>query len=417
MPDAREKLYALLRVAAEREAPIARALSRRNVGAPRRVAVLEPCSTSRDSNGDQALIAGTCRFILEKPGSSVELLTFKDESVAWLPPGVTHGGALFPRSRWPVAGAIRHLHVPWTASRYDDLFVIGADLMDGYYGTSTSTFLLWLLRVAALSGARTHLISFSFTEARDEALLAAMDRYLPGTRVHARDAISAARLTAVLGRTVPHSADVAFGLQPDFSPRLKAVSDWVSGQRERGLRVVALNVNMLPISRQRPGSEQDYLTRWTDWVSGFISRERAILLVPHDFRGEWSDDAAAERLLARIPSQLRDRVHTPGVRLTAAETKAMLSLVDLVVTGRMHVAIAALGVGVPAIGYAYQGKFEGIFALFGVESCVRPIQGIFDDVEAEIAFASHLAERPGDARAAILARSAHVLALAAENVR
>jgi polysaccharide pyruvyl transferase WcaK-like protein len=37
---------------------------------------------------------------------------------------------------------------------------------------------------------------------------------------------------------------------------------------------------------------------------------------------------------------------------------------DAVLTGRMHLAIAALGCGVPVACITYQGKFEGLFEHF-----------------------------------------------------
>ena len=52
--------------------------------------------------------------------------------------------------------------------------------------------------------------------------------------------------------------------------------------------------------------------------------------------------------------------------LSASEIKAVAGLVDGVVTGRMHLAIAALGQGTPVAAITYQDKFQGLFAHFGV---------------------------------------------------
>ena len=43
-------------------------------------------------------------------------------------------------------------------------------------------------------------------------------------------------------------------------------------------------------------------------------------------------------------------------------------MVDLVLTGRMHLAIAALGMGTPPLCVAYMDKFEGLFHLFDIAS-------------------------------------------------
>jgi colanic acid/amylovoran biosynthesis protein len=51
---------------------------------------------------------------------------------------------------------------------------------------------------------------------------------------------------------------------------------------------------------------------------------------------------------------------------SAAELKQLAAKLDGVVTGRMHLAIAALGSGVPVATFAYQDKFEGLLMLFGL---------------------------------------------------
>jgi polysaccharide pyruvyl transferase WcaK-like protein len=50
------------------------------------------------------------------------------------------------------------------------------------------------------------------------------------------------------------------------------------------------------------------------------------------------------------------------------QLKAIAGLADGVLTGRMHLAIASLGMGVPVVALTYQGKFEGLFRHFDLPS-------------------------------------------------
>ena len=49
---------------------------------------------------------------------------------------------------------------------------------------------------------------------------------------------------------------------------------------------------------------------------------------------------------------------------------------QLVLTARMHAAILATGVGVPAIGLAYNQKFKGFFSLLERSDAVIPLDGL-----------------------------------------
>ena len=63
-----------------------------------------------------------------------------------------------------------------------------------------------------------------------------------------------------------------------------------------------------------------------------------------------------------------DRVEMLRPPLNAWELKHLAGMVDLVLTGRMHLAIAALGMGTPPLCVAYMDKFEGLFHLFNIAS-------------------------------------------------
>jgi len=121
-----------------------------------------------------------------------------------------------------------------------------------------------------------------------------------------------------------------------------------------------------------------------------------------------------EAIAARLPEDLAAHTRILTETASAAELKALAGAVDLVVSGRMHLAIGALGMGVPAGGVVYQGKFEGLYQHFDLSGlCLAP------DALASggrlAPFLAELSDRRADLGHAIAARLAEVQALALHN--
>ena len=390
-------------------------ISRRS-SSRRRVAVLEPCPTSVGSNGDEALIEGTCRFLNERTDTKVELLSFYDQYGGLLPANTTYGGSLYRPSDHALMKFIRYFLWPMELAKYDELYVIGADLIDGYYAPTVSQFLFLLLRIGALMKVKGSLISCSFNSAPPPAVLLSARKLLGATRVHARDAYSAERLSAVLGRAVSHSADVAFGMIPESTDQSQKIVAWIRKQQSDHRQVIALNINLLPISRQFSGREEEYIRQWGQWLAKLVDQGFSFVFLPHDYRSEWSDEVALNILFEQASPITQTRCLLPAGRLHAPEIKELVSHCRLTVTGRMHLAIASMGAGVPVITYAYQSKFEGILRLFEIESCVRPIEGIYDRVDEEAAYAVNVAGQIDKLRTVVASHIKEVLDLARVNV-
>jgi len=143
-----------------------------------------------------------------------------------------------------------------------------------------------------------------------------------------------------------------------------------------------------------------------DSVVEFLMRQEdtLILLVPHVVslkksgapprrsvpkRGyrEESDSVACERLYKLAVEKHPGRVFTVRGHYNHNETKYIIGLCDFFIGSRMHSCIAALSQGIPAVGIAYSGKFQGVFESVGVGDCVADARsfdnsGILDQVEA-----------------------------------
>jgi len=101
-----------------------------------------------------------------------------------------------------------------------------------------------------------------------------------------------------------------------------------------------------------------------------LSAERQVswLLLPHDFRGARGDNACLAPLAQRVAEALGPRLLHAAGPWSAAELKAIAGATDAVFTGRMHLAIAALGQGVPVAALTYQGKFHGLWQHFALST-------------------------------------------------
>ena len=126
-----------------------------------------------------------------------------------------------------------------------------------------------------------------------------------------------------------------------------------------------------------------------DSIVEFLMRQEdtLILLVPHVVslkksgapprrsvpkRGyrEESDSVACERLYKLAVEKHPGRVFTVRGHYNHNETKYIIGLCDFFIGSRMHSCIAALSQGIPAVGIAYSGKFQGVFESVGVGDCV-----------------------------------------------
>jgi polysaccharide pyruvyl transferase WcaK-like protein len=73
------------------------------------------------------------------------------------------------------------------------------------------------------------------------------------------------------------------------------------------------------------------------------------------------------KVLRPLSERLDNAVLLPDT-LSAAETKWLTGRCSHVLTSRMHVAIAALGMGVPVSCFASRGKFHGLVEHFGLDA-------------------------------------------------
>lgn len=237
------------------------------------------------------------------------------------------------------------------------LSVIGADVMDGVYWEAPSIRRFRAAGLAAELGLPARILGFSWSEHPTRLARDTMARTSAIVDLCARDPISAARLLADGAVRLTEVADLAF--QTRRAPLPEELRTWLTAQRAERRRIVLLNSNGL-IERlaSTVAAYRDVIAR--------AGRDTVFVAVPHVSRGTPSDVDLARDLgtLVADPTRLAviDELLAPG------QVAELAAQADLVVTGRMHLAILSATVGTPAVTIGYQGKVAGLYESLAIDT-------------------------------------------------
>lgn len=314
------------------------------------------------SLGDEAMVVATLNALAERGISGVAMVGPDDGrwSECLGPVESLDVKRLLPARGRQILDPVRRL------SRYSRLFVLGADVVDGSYGPHANPArALQLLRLAALAGLDCRLLGFSYSSRAAPWATDRLRRLPRGVQLLVRDPRSLARLAPVVGGRARLVADVAFLLEPaGLAERAAAAFAWIAEQRALGRLIVAVNLNSFFVSDF--ASPDAMIATYKEALEA-VAREAcpiAVLSVGHDRRGGVSDMTLAERFCEAIAPRIPASCLPEGV--TAGEVRAASALVDLALSGRMHVTIGCMAVGTPVASITYQEKFEGLYEMWGL---------------------------------------------------
>ena len=263
------------------------------------------------------------------------------------------------RKAFDAFAALRPTHV-WT---------LGADTIDGHSDPNFSLRLVALADLGARLGATARVLGFSFSASPHPGMRDVYEAVHPGVAFHVRDPRSFARFEAFCDASARPVADTAFLLEPDSEASETAEARrWIDVRRRAGDGVVAFNFHplLLPLARRHelPGT----LERVAAELQAFAaSRDVSIALVAHDFRGAASDRHCHAPLFEAVSVRRPERWLDLSGPLHARALKGLVGRFDAVVSGRMHLSIASLGMGTPVLAFDYNDKASGLMELFGLD--------------------------------------------------
>lgn len=333
-----------------------------------------PCDpwTVMGSRGDQAMIAGVVDTLRERVGDGGldVAIVVASQAAAFT---VQQAGHRALRA-WPVAQAELH----YCFGRLRDYaphvcVVLGADTMDGFYSPSSTLRLVCLADLMARSGVRTCILGFSFNRKPVRQIAYAFQHVSPLLKLNLRDALSLERFERTTQAPARLVADAAFLMRPNASTvKVAGVRRFVSAQHESGRQVLGINAHPMLFLGRSGGPSGERVARLQQALVHALAemlRQRpvALVLLSHDDRTGHGDAAFLRSLHEALAPEWADRLLLPPCQMNAPELKAAAGLMQGVVSGRMHLAIAALGSGVPVAALTYQDKFEGLFAHFALD--------------------------------------------------
>ncbi|MDB6019050.1 MAG: hypothetical protein JWR19_3539 [Pedosphaera sp.] len=346
--------------------PVERGSYRMTEQQQRRAVVVAPASPG--SVGDEAMMSALTEQLRLRGVEQITVATWREED-RWEMAGGPVAHEVLPLGN--LAGSPKFNQALRSAA---SLYLIGADVIDGIYGAEHSLHMLAVAQYGAQCGLRSTIVGCSFSDSPQPPVVEYLKQLDSRVAVLARDCYSQRRLERAMQRKIPLVADIAFLLKPDQeSGAALQVLEWIARQRQavRG-PVIGCNLNAQPLSKG--GGEPAallaaYVETLRHWWKTF-SGELSIVIVPHDHRREHRELEICETFRQMLPAEIQTRVLLVRDPLSAAGVKAIMGHCDMVLTGRMHLAVAALGSGKPAVCLGYNSKFEGLLAAFGLEELV-----------------------------------------------
>lgn len=261
------------------------------------------------------------------------------------------------------------------------LYINGADVLDGKYSLERSLQRLRLAYFVAHAGTPVTITGFSMRNNPPHEIVK-MFRKLPGSvRLCSRDPISFGRVQSMTSCDVMQVADLAFLLQPSLNTEYERRVDLIlKSEIERGKHLIGicLNLHSVQLADLDIEARVDWLISCMDEVLMriySINKDFYPVFIPHDYRGEWNDIRLNKLLATRFKNNDKDYflIDEP---VSASAIKQICSRFDVLITGRMHCGIAALGSGVPTIFFDYQGKVKGLAEYFGLKSTLEVQQDV-----------------------------------------
>jgi len=378
--------------------------------------VLPPSSPG--SLGDEAALNGLVGALRRQNVEPITMLSYSQNSswqhVQGNPPSLPID-KYFRKGR--IASLFRFAHLLASHERF---YVLGTDVLDGFYDAEGSVRRIHLLRFAAAIGVQTAAVGFSFSSNAKQETVAALRRLPSTVRFCIRDAISKSAFQRLVGRDASLVADPAFLLQPVEDSQLdETIVSWIRARKQEGKVVLGVNINHLLV-RQLPGMTAAKLVRsYCELLTELLKQNHdlAFCLIPHDTRGRPNDVELATSVVASIADETKSVTTLVPFPCSSAAVKGIVRGLDCVFSGKMHLAIASLGQCTPVGCMTYKDKkFDGLFQHFGLDDVTISPNSLACPHETA-SFVQSLIDRRVYLKERIEAELPHVMSLAAENLQ
>lgn len=337
--------------------------------------IIVPCDpwSVGGSRGDEAMIMAVIHKYRQKfPQIPICIVCADEKGKSYIEQFPIE--AVQPINLWTGNYPLERIYQSIINAQPSDVVVLGADCMDGFYSPLLSLTLLALHDLCAnTSGINSYLLGFSFNTKPNWMMIRAFRSLSNATIVSIRDAISLERYQQKVGKPARLVADAAFMLQPEKNFHLyEEIAQWVSNQKVASRIVIGLNFH--PMLRAYNGTDdiKSDAIKLAINIKEILLRHKNIsfVFISHDDRSKLTDNLMLSNMINYLETQSNELIERVFYRQEvprANQLKALCELLDGLVSSRMHLAIAALGMGIPVMAATYQGKFEGLFKHFELD--------------------------------------------------
>lgn len=365
--------------------------------------------------GDEALIVATIEYLKQINVSQIGL-TSSEPARSWQSLGLANEtvelSSPLNRTLWQKCRFLQ------AAGRYEWVYILGADMLDGHYSDRETLLRLNFAALANRSGAKVVILGSSLNSHPTSVAAQALGNLPPEIRLYARDLISQQRFSQLMNRHIDLVADVAFLLQPNRHTKLaKETIQWIQGQKAKRRKVIGINASMIYVPNLKTLTVDDFSQFYTNALIELYNQDEhcSFIFIIHDFRDQKKEEILTNLVFEALPPEMRPDCLKIFAPYSAAEIKAICGELDFVLSGKMHLAIACLGQGTPVACITYQGKFEGLFQHFELEGLWLEPSEAFQSGSNLVNFLRPLIEQSQQIRQHIQSRIPKVRQLAEAN--
>lgn len=240
-------------------------------------------------------------------------------------------------------------------ARFKKCFVIGADVLDGTYNRHEPAILFQLLNYLTLMGTSVTILGSSFSKIISNEAIEGIKNLNRNVTFFCRDEFSLLRIEKIFPAKL--SSDVAFLMKPSDSFQMYHKKDFRDDSSSK-------NISIGICLKEGDFITEENLIKFVNFISSFqySGHSPLFVFVPHHPR-----DLSFSQRISSMMQVDGNRIVLPRALPAANEVKAIVSKCDIVITGRMHVAIAALDCSVIPICFSYGDKFGGLLKHFGLD--------------------------------------------------
>lgn len=309
--------------------------------------------------GDQALLAGCIEGLgsfskihiiqtgVDSPELAIEKLGINSKNLVFH----SHFREIFASEK----SFLQTLQFLVFSAKFKKCFIIGADVLDGTYNKNEPAILFQLSNYIAFMGISVTILGSSFSKKISNETVVGIKNLNRNVKFFCRDEFSLSRIEKIFPAKL--SSDVAFLMKPSESWQTYQKQDFCDDFFYKNILIgICL--------KEGDFITEENLLKFINFISSFqySGRSPLLIFVPHHPRDLFFSQ--------RISSMMQvdgNRVVLPKALPAANEVKAIVSKCDIVITGRMHVAIAALDCSVIPICFSYADKFGGLLKHFGLD--------------------------------------------------